>query len=69
LAEKHKLQFKGVEMCVKCGCYGTVSPYGVGGRKVNSAPTAANVAQYNKPIQRIGEVPTGKRLEMEDDED
>lgn len=54
-------------MCIKCGCYGTVSPYGVGGRKVNAAPPAANVAQYNKPIQRIGEVPTGTRLEVEDD--
>jgi hypothetical protein len=53
-------------MCIKCGCYGTVSPYGVGGRKVNAAPPAANVAQYNKPIQRLGEVGTGSRLEMED---
>ncbi len=56
-------------MCIDCGCYGTVSPYGVGGRKVNSAPTPANVAQYNKPIVRLGEVGTGSRLEMEDDDE
>jgi hypothetical protein len=53
-------------MCIKCGCYGTVSPYGVGGRKVNSAPTPANVAQYNKPIQRLGEGGKNSNLEMDD---
>lgn len=57
-------------MCIKCGCYGTVSPYGVGGRKVNSAPTAANVAQYNVPIVRIGDAPEGGyMMREEDDED
>lgn len=56
-------------MCIKCGCYGTVSPYGVGGRNVNSAPTQANVAQYNIPIVRIGDAPEGGYLMREDDED
>lgn len=43
-------------MCIKCGCYGSVTPYGVGGRAVNAVPTEANIAQYNKmKIVRIGE--------------
>jgi hypothetical protein len=39
-------------MCIKCGCYGAINPYGVGGRAVNAAPTEANIAQYNniKPV-------------------
>lgn len=43
-------------MCIKCGCYGSVTPYGVGGRAVNASPTEANIAQYNDmKIVRIGE--------------
>ena len=43
-------------MCIKCGCYGSVNPYGVGGRAVNAAPTEANIAQYNNiKIVRVGE--------------
>lgn len=34
-------------MCIKCGCFGSVNPYGVGGRAVNASPTEANIAQYN----------------------
>ena len=43
-------------MCIDCGCYGTVNPYGVGGRPVNAAPTPADVSKYNniKP-EVIGE--------------
>jgi hypothetical protein len=43
-------------MCIKCGCYGSVNPYGVGGRAVNAAPTEANIALYNNiKIVRVGE--------------
>jgi hypothetical protein len=43
-------------MCIKCGCYGSVNPYGVGGRAVNAAPAEANIALYNNiKIVRIGE--------------
>jgi len=55
-------------MCVECNCFGTVTPYGVGGRTPTQAPKAANVAQYNKPIIRIGETPMYK-MEMDDMED
>jgi hypothetical protein len=30
-------------MCAECGCYGSVNPYGVGGREVNSMPPKANL--------------------------
>ena len=43
-------------MCIKGGCYGSVNPYGVGGRALNAAPTEANIALYNNiKIVRIGE--------------
>jgi hypothetical protein len=52
-------------MCIKCGCYGSVNPYGVGGRAVNAAPTEANIAQYNNmKIPRIGE---GEPMEKKED--
>jgi hypothetical protein len=52
-------------MCIKCGCYGSVNPYGVGGRAVNAAPTEANIALYNNiKIARIGE--EGPMEEKED---
>ena len=52
-------------MCIKCGCYGSVTPYGVGGRAVNASPTEANIAQYNNmKIVRIGE--EGPMEEKED---
>ena len=55
-------------MCVECNCFGTVTPYGVGGRTPTELPKAPNVAQYNKPIIRIGETPMYKMEEadMED---
>lgn len=28
-------------MCYECGCYGTVTPYGIGGRDVNQPPRKA----------------------------
>jgi hypothetical protein len=53
-------------MCIKCGCYGSVNPYGVGGRAVNSAPTEANIGLYNNiKIVRVGE--EGPMAEKEDD--
>lgn len=60
-------------MCVECNCFGTVTPYGVGGRTPTQAPKEPNVSIYNKPIIRIGEVPAGmsyKEMEndMEDDD-
>jgi hypothetical protein len=55
-------------MCVECNCFGTVTPYGVGGRTPTELPKAANVAQYNKPIIRIGETPMSK-MEENDSED
>lgn len=30
-------------MCAECGCYGSVNPYGVGGREVGSKPTEASL--------------------------
>lgn len=55
-------------MCLECNCFGTVTPYGVGGRASTQLPQAPNVAMYNKPIQRIGEVPAGMSYkDMEDD--
>jgi hypothetical protein len=30
-------------MCAECGCYGSVNPYGVGGREVSSKPTEASL--------------------------
>jgi hypothetical protein len=30
-------------MCAECGCYGSVEPYGVGGREVGSKPTEASL--------------------------
>jgi len=55
-------------MCIECNCFGTVTPYGVGGRTPTEAPKAPNVAMYNKPIQRLGEVPMGMSYkDMEDD--
>ena len=56
-------------MCVECNCLGTVTPYGVGGRAVGSAPAPAHPELYNKPIIRIGETPYGMKAEMEDDDD
>lgn len=55
-------------MCVECNCFGTVTPYGVGGRTPTQAPKPANVSIYNKPIIRIGETPMYKS-EMDDMED
>ena len=60
-------------MCVECNCFGTVTPYGVGGRTPTQAPKAPDVSMYNKPIIRIGETPAGmsyKDMEndMEDDD-
>jgi hypothetical protein len=55
-------------MCVECNCFGTVTPYGVGGRTPTELPKAPNVAIYNKPIIRIGETPMYK-MEMNDMED
>ena len=43
-------------MCIKCGCYGSVNPYGVGGRALNAAPAEAIIALYNNiKIVRVGE--------------
>ncbi len=57
-------------MCIECNCFGTVTPYGVGGRTPTETPKAPNVAMYNKPIQRIGEVPSGMSYkDMDDDEE
>lgn len=28
-------------MCYECGCYGAVTPYGVGGREMNQSPKEA----------------------------
>jgi hypothetical protein len=55
-------------MCIECNCFGTVTPYGVGGRTPTELPKAPNVAQYNKPIIRIGETPMMK-MEEYDSED
>jgi hypothetical protein len=55
-------------MCIECNCFGTVTPYGVGGRTPTELPKAPNVAQYNKPIIRIGETPMSK-MEEDDMED
>jgi hypothetical protein len=55
-------------MCIECNCFGTVTPYGVGGRTPTELPKAPNVAQYNKPIIRIGETPMYK-MEENDMED
>jgi hypothetical protein len=58
-------------MCIECNCFGTVTPYGVGGRTPTELPKEPNVAMYNKPIFRIGETPYGMKPEMDnyDDED
>ena len=53
-------------MCVECNCFGTVTPYGVGGRTPTELPKAPNVAIYNKPIQRIGEMSKESYEDMED---
>ena len=56
-------------MCVECNCFGTVTPYGVGGRTPTQAPKPADVSIYNKPIIRIGETPMYKmdKMDMEND--
>jgi hypothetical protein len=39
-------------MCIECNCFGTVTPYGVGGRTPTELPKAPNVAmsqQTNSP--------------------
>jgi hypothetical protein len=56
-------------MCIECNCFGTVTPYGVGGRTPTELPKAPNVAMYNKPIVRIGESPMSKMEEYDDSED
>ncbi len=57
-------------MCVECNCFGTVTPYGVGGRTPTQLPKAPDVAKYNKPIVRIGEVPVGMSYkDMDEDMD
>lgn len=56
-------------MCLECNCFGTVTPYGVGGRTPTELPKTPNVAVYNKPIQRIGETVHGMKPEMDDYED
>jgi len=56
-------------MCVECNCFGTVTPYGVGGRTPTQAPKPANVSIYNKPIIRIGESPLGMSMKDMEDED
>ena len=48
-------------MCIECNCFGTVTPYGVGGRTPTELPKAPNVAVYNKPIIRIGETVYGAK--------
>jgi len=30
-------------MCAECGCYGSVEPYGVGGRDVNAKTAEVNL--------------------------
>lgn len=57
-------------MCIECNCFGTVTPYGIGGRTPTQAPKEPNVAIYNKPVIRIGETPMYKMEEndMEDDD-
>lgn len=55
-------------MCIECNCFGTVSPYGVAGREVGSAPAPANPELYNKPIIRIGESPYGMKAETYDED-
>ena len=52
-------------MCVDCGCYGTINPYGVGGRSVNAAPTLADVSKYNK----IKTKPVGETEDEDGDND
>lgn len=57
-------------MCVECGCYGTVTPYGVGGRKVTAAPTPADVSIYNNiKIKPVGETMAGEKEMEEEDGD
>ena len=56
-------------MCVECNCFGTVTPYGIGGRTPTQAPKPANVSIYNKPIIRIGESPLGMSMKDMEDED
>jgi hypothetical protein len=56
-------------MCIDCGCYGTVTPYGVGGRTPTELPKAPDVSKYNKPIIRIGETPMMKMDEYKEDMD
>jgi len=57
-------------MCVECGCYGTVTPYGVGGRKVTAAPTPADVSIYNNiKIKPVGETMAGQKEMEEEDGD
>ena len=56
-------------MCIKCGCFGTVTPYGVGGRTPTELPKAPDVSKYNKPIVRIGETPMMKMEDYNDSED
>jgi hypothetical protein len=56
-------------MCVECNCFGTVTPYGVGGRTPTELPKAPNVAIYNKPIIRIDETVYGMKSMEDDSED
>jgi hypothetical protein len=48
-------------MCVECGCYGAVNPYGIGGRDVNKPPVQATVKKST--------VSKAKKMEMEYEED
>ena len=56
-------------MCIECGCYGTVTPYGVGGRKVTAAPTPADVSIYNNiKVKPVGETEMEEGKEHESGE-
>ena len=52
-------------MCLECGCYGAVNPYGVGGREVNSKPTEASL---NKVTVVPGKYPKDTSLETENND-
>lgn len=48
-------------MCLECGCYGAVNPYGIGGREVGKPPVQASIKKVT--------VSKDKKMEMDYEDD
>ena len=58
-------------MCYECGCWGSVTPYGVGGREMNQAPKDAVGGippKFNRTIAGEPEVEIEEDYEIGEDD-